>query len=102
MTVMTELLMLLSRVRASSAVPWNASGANGESGLTSIWDTANPDQQRHQGTRPRQYPQGPGRVLADSCPSDHGVAPHPNLRRRYDRMMVAAGPTERTDSDPVS
>ena len=42
MTVMTELVMLLSRVRASSAVPWNASGANGEPGLTSIWDTANP------------------------------------------------------------
>src|SRR6195952_5981247 len=31
--------MLLSRVRASSAVPWNA---NGEPGATLIWDTNHP------------------------------------------------------------
>ena len=98
MTVMTEVVMLLSRVRASSAVPWNASGANGEPGLTSIWETANPASSATRALAPGQYPQRTGRVLADSCPSDHGVAPHLNLRRRYDRMMVAAGPTERTDS----
>src|SRR5450755_3321860 len=40
--VMTVLVMLLSRVRASSAVPWNASGANGEPGLTLMWETAYP------------------------------------------------------------
>ena len=42
MTVTTVPVTLLSRVRASSAVPWNASGASGEPGLTSMWDTANP------------------------------------------------------------
>ena len=41
-TVTTVPAMMVSRLRASSAVPWKASGARAESSATLIWETANP------------------------------------------------------------
>src|SRR6478752_10366497 len=41
-TVTTVPAMIVNNARASSAVPWNANGANGEPGATSISDTVNP------------------------------------------------------------
>src|SRR6478752_811270 len=41
-TVTTVPAMIVNNALASSAVPWNAKGANGEPGVTSIWDTVNP------------------------------------------------------------
>src|SRR6478736_419537 len=42
MTVTTVPAMIVNNARASSAVPWNANGANGEPGPTSMLDTTNP------------------------------------------------------------
>src|SRR6478672_4244349 len=41
-TVTTVPAMMVNNARASSAVPWNANGANGEPGATSIPDNTKP------------------------------------------------------------
>ena len=56
-------VMIVNRARASSAVPWNASGANGEPGATSMPDTTNPTSRAAAALIP--HPQGSVHILPD-------------------------------------
>ena len=72
MTVIIVPEMPISRVRASSAVPWNSSGSNGASGPMSIELQDRTQSQRDHHGSERHQPQGAPQVVRRTG-SPHGV-----------------------------
>jgi hypothetical protein len=69
----------ISSERASSAVPWKAKRASGESSSTSTRDKAAPAQQEHHHRERGEDPEGAGQIVPDDpAPADQlhlGVGP---------------------------